>query len=141
MTQIIVNADSILQDTLKNLSNHKNGGNLFDNFCRLVYKSIHTKDPRTPNQLGILQETIESEKQTRTVNELYLLKKSMPANHDRKDANPNRLNDPIIIVEYEGVERLIDGSTRITYWHNAGDLTKNLNVNFHKISPLKQPLP
>lgn len=117
------------------LSNHPNAG--FETLCRLMYKSIHCKDPgkiELPSALIRIKESeIVSSPETRTVKSLEQVKNSMPRTHGRKAPHQNGIDNPIVIVELDGVERLIDGSNRINYWVSKGELDKVLKVNYHRV--------
>ena len=44
---------------------------------------------------------------------------------------------PIIVAEYEGKQRLLDGNHRINRWVEAGD-TRHHDVNIHTIAEIGQ---
>lgn len=123
----------VLQNTYSQLQNHGQDG--FETLCRLVYKSIYGIDPETkikPSEmLGLCESDIKSTEEERSVAELWLLKESMPFKHYRIKDDLQGKEEPIIVVNLHGNDRLIDGSNRINYWFSQGDLEKLLKINHH----------
>lgn len=84
-------------------------------------------DAQYPSKLDIKREQLKSRREqwiTESLGKLARLHTS-PTGQD--------VGCPIIIAEYEGVQRVLDGTHRINRWVTAGD-TRVHDVNIHTIS-------
>lgn len=134
--------DEILDDTYKQILNHRRRAPVFEAFCRLIYKGKHGKDPEAGQKasylLGIDEDCIVSRTEERTVEELDGIKNRMIASHDRVRPYHPGIANAIVVVEFENVERILDGSNRINYWVSEGDLSKLLKINHHTVTARKK---
>jgi hypothetical protein len=98
-----------------------------DIFKRLLAKSIRPSGWTTNTHLGIERHQVKSRREQWTTAALG----SLPLGHG--DASGDDFGCPIIIAEYEGIGRLLDGNHRINRWLAAGD-TRLHDVNIHTIT-------
>ena len=69
---------------------------------------------------------MRSRREYRTTEQLSQL----AVGHDRD--KPQHLGGPILVFDYEGEERVLDGNTRINYWNGSGNTEQHL-VHIHWI--------
>ncbi|MCZ6763027.1 MAG: hypothetical protein O7C03_08485 [Gammaproteobacteria bacterium] len=115
---VIDTGDRILDESIYWLSAHFHpewGDRVpFDVFNRLLAKNIRPRDWKNTDHMDIRVDQISSERQSRSTAEL--------SQFDRPHAGdkPKKTDCPIIVAVYDGVERLLDGNTRINYWVKIG---------------------
>ena len=127
--------DAIFSQSIECLSRHRHPqwGDLcaMDVFSRLVAKSIRPDRWTTNTHLVIESDQVQSRQEYRTTDALKKLK----LGHDRTAGKD--CDCPIVIAEYDGVELLIDGTTRINRWIAKGDMQVH-KVNVHTIPEIGQ---
>jgi hypothetical protein len=128
---ISVNDDAILNESLTCLRKHfypKWGDrNLLDVFTRLLAKSIRPSGWTANTHLDLEQHQINSRREHWTTDRLGKL----PLGHASSEGED--FDCSIIVAEYEGTVRLLDGNHRVNRWIAAGD-TKNHLVNVHTVT-------
>ena len=123
--------DKILKETLFALKHqvHPEWGDatLFDVFTRLIARSIGrptwTEDEHEPINIR----DIRSRQEYRTTDELAKLDR----HHSRNE--PMSVDGPIVVIDYAGQERLIDGTARINLWEEGKNTDRHL-VHVHTLS-------
>jgi hypothetical protein len=97
-----------------------------DVFNRLLAKSIRPNGWTTNTHLNIPRQQISSRRERWTTDELAKL----PRGHGSTAGED--FDCPIIVAEYEGKQRLLDGNHRINRWIEDRD-TRLHDVNIHTI--------
>ena len=127
--------DVIFDDSLRCLSAHCHpewGDRLpLDVFNRLLAKNIRPDRWTKNTHLNIQPQQVASRQEQWTTNDLAKL----PRGHG--SAKGDDFDCPIVIAEYDGEQRLLDGNHRINRWIDAGDTRLHV-VNIHTISGLGQ---
>lgn len=125
----MANPDPILDQSLKCLRwhLHQKWGDRhpLDVLNRLLAKNIRPIGWTNNTHLDIQSHQISSKQEQWTVEQLSPLTR----HGDPTDGN---FDSPIIVAEYEGVQRLLDGNHRINYWIQERD-TRLHTVNIHTI--------
>lgn len=98
-----------------------------DVFNRLLAKSIRPSGWTPNTHLNIQAQQISSRRERWTTDALAKL----PRGHG--SARGEDFDCPIIVAEYEGTQRLLDGNHRINRWIEAGD-TGPHDINIHTIA-------
>jgi hypothetical protein len=99
-----------------------------DVFNRLLAKHIRP-DGWTPNtHMDIRPEQIRSRREQWGIDRLGLL----PRGHHGMAGPGTRLDGPIVIVQYQGAMRLLDGSHRVNTWIAMRDPAQH-SVHIHTI--------
>ena len=98
-----------------------------DVFNRLLAKNIKPDGWIDNTHLNIPRHQVQSRREHWTTDRLGQLRRG----HNR--TQPKNFNCPIIIAEYEGMQRLLDGTTRINHWIAIGN-TREHDVNIHTIT-------
>jgi len=123
--------DTILDQSLKCLGPHYNAqwGDrvLVDVFNRLLAKNIKSSGWKPNTHLNIQLQQISSRQERWTTDALAKLIRS----HGYSEGDD--FNCPIIVAEYEGKQRLLDGHHRINRWIEVGD-TRLHDINIHTIA-------
>lgn len=132
----MIKEDAILEQTLYLLGrDHGNTGKkdgLFE-FNRLLTKSILGRAPLLEELLNFSKDEIVSFQYQWPTARLAEIKSNQEMSHDRFVPRTEcGINSPVIIAEYRGVLRLLDGSNRINMWVLHGDITLH-DVNLHQI--------
>jgi hypothetical protein len=96
-----------------------------DVFNRLLAKNIRPAGWTSRTHLDIQRHQITSRQERWSTEALGRLPRAHPHGRD-SDA-------PIILVEYDGVLRLIDGNHRINHWVVTAD-ARSHRVNIHSVS-------
>lgn len=127
--------DEILEQSMKCLSAHLHsewGDRVpLDVFNRLLAKNIRPNG-WTPNMhLNIQPEQISSRQEQWTTDALANLRRG----HGSTEGDD--FDCPIIVAEYEGEQRLLDGNHRINRWIKVGDTILH-DINIHAISGIGQ---
>lgn len=102
----------------------------FDVVTRLLAKNIKREGCTKYDHEPITVEQVRSRREYRTTEQLSQLS----VGHSRD--KPQHLGGPIIVFDYEGEERLLDGNTRINYWLQSGNTEGHL-VHVHWVDPVK----
>lgn len=130
--------NTILQATLKIIGarhRHPMSVTVFEDFCRLVYKSIHCgQNPAASNELGIDEKAISSSEILMTVKQLKDFYDALPAACKTGNSAPVVHNTPVIIINYKGIRRLLDGTNRINFWAQHLPATQQCLVYEHVIT-------
>lgn len=125
-----IERDAIFEQTLRCLSAHLHpewgDRDALDTFNRLLAK--HVKPNRwTPNtHLAIQRDQVRSRREQWTTDDLGKLAPGHP------DPRGHDFDCPIIVAEFEGALRLLDGNHRINRWMARRDLRPH-DVNIHTI--------
>jgi hypothetical protein len=98
-----------------------------DVFNRLLAKNIRPGAGTRNTHLSIERDQVSSRREQWTTEELGKVARG------HKSTAGQDFGCPIIIAEYEGVQRVLDGNHRINRWVAAGD-TRVHNVNIHTIA-------
>jgi hypothetical protein len=127
-------SDSLLDQSLNCLRHlHPEWGDrtLLDVFNRLLAKNV-TPPGWTKNTHFTFQPSqIRSRRETWTTDQLGKLDRG------HSDASGDDFDCPIVIVEYQGKQRVLDGNHRINRWVASGDARLH-NVNIHTIDAIGQ---
>ena len=125
--------DRIFYETLMALSwhYHPEWGDRaeFDVLTRLLAKNIKRDGWTKYDHVPVKVEQVQSRREFRTTKQLSQL--SIAHTRDK----PQHLGGPIIVFDYEGEERLLDGNTRINYWLQTEDTDPHL-VHVHWVDPV-----
>ena len=131
----MVERDAILQQTLLCLSPHCHpewgDRTPLDVFNRLVAKNLRPAEWTPNTHLEIQESQISSRLEYWTTAALARVERAHPGVADRDSASP------IILVEYAGALRLIDGNHRINRWVMQLDVREH-QVNIHSINGMGQ---
>jgi hypothetical protein len=109
--------------------------NVLDVFNRLLAKNIKPAGWTKYTHMNITPEQIRSRREQWPMSELSRL----PRGHAGVAGPWTRLDGPIVVVEYLGSKRLLDGSHRINTWVAAGDADLH-PVHIHTIEGAGQDL-
>ena len=130
----MIEEDRILFETLMALRwhYHPEWGDRaeFDVLTRLLAKNIKRDDWTKYHHEPITVEQVRSRSEKRTTEQLLQLSIGHPRD------KPQHLDGPIIVFDYEGEERLLDGNTRINHWIEKGNTERHL-VHVHWVEPVK----
>jgi len=124
-------SDALLEESLRCLKAHLHrewgDRNPLDVFNRALAKSIRPSGWTTNTHLDINADQIKSRREHWRTEALGKLVRghNSPAGED--------FGCPIIIAEYDGVQRVLDGNHRINRWVANGD-TRVHDVNIHTVS-------
>lgn len=126
-----VTNDTLFDESIKCLRAHLHpewgDQNPLDVFNRLLAKSIRPST-WTPNaHLNVERDQVSSRREQWATEELGKLVRG----HNK--AVGQDFDCPIIIAEYEGIQRVLDGNHRINRWVAFGD-TRVHDVNIHTIA-------
>jgi hypothetical protein len=125
-----VGDDLILAQSLRCLlaHNHPEWGDrdAFDVFNRLLAKNIRAEGWTSNTHLNIRGDQIKSRRERWTTQDLGKL----TLGHG--SAQGKDFDCPIIVAEFEGKQRLLDGNHRINRWIAAGDQRLH-DVNIHTV--------
>jgi hypothetical protein len=104
-----------------------------DVFNRLMAKHIRPGGWTANTHMNIFPHQVRSRREQWGIDRLGQLRRGHPG-----VANPRtRLDGPIVIVEYEGAARLLDGNHRINTWVAMGDSALH-DVHIHTIDETGQ---
>ena len=124
-------SDALLEESLRCLRAHLRpewgDRNPLDVFNRLLAKNIRPSGWTTNTHFDITADQIRSRRERWTTETLGKLVRG----HNSTDGQD--FSCPIIIAEYGGVQRVLDGNHRINRWVGAGD-TRVHDVNIHTLS-------
>ena len=122
--------DAIFDQSLKCLSSHFHpewgDHNLLDVFNRLLAKNIKPAGWTFNTHLDIQRHQITSR------HEQWHLEALARLDLGHGSSIGKDFDCPIIVAEYEGQQRLLDGNHRINRWIEAGDV-RVYNVNIHTV--------
>jgi hypothetical protein len=123
--------DALLEESLQCLRAHLHpewgDRNPLDVFNRLLAKNIRPSGCTTNTHLDVTADQIRSRRERWTTETLGKLVRGHNSNAGQD------FGCPIIIAEYRGVQRVLDGNHRINRWVGAGD-TRVHDVNIHAVS-------
>jgi len=126
--------DPILEQSLWCLRFHCTGRKgdytLLDVFNRLLAKNIRPSGWTDNTHLNIQPHQVTSRRERWTTASLAELT-------GHKFTNGEDFDSPIVVAEYDGVTRLLDGNHRINRWVEAGDMSLH-DVNIHRIAGVGQ---
>lgn len=126
-----MNNDALFDESLRCLRAHLHpewgDRHPVDVFARLLAKNIRPGGWTPNTHLDITRDQVTSRREQWTTEALGKLARGHGST-EGKD-----FGCPIIIAEYEGVQRVLDGNHRINRWVIAGD-TRVHDVNVHAIS-------
>lgn len=124
----------IIEETFSIISNHdKNGCAGFCTFKRLVHKVTTGDQTGDPGKISFRVDQLMAGRKLMTVESLQEIKGHNSKAHRKILADEKYAEIPLIIISHEGKKWLLDGHHRLNFWINRGDLSKELNVNFHWI--------
>jgi hypothetical protein len=130
MVMPVIN-DALLDKSLRCLGAHLHpewgDRHPLDVFNRLLAKNIRPSIGTRNTHLGSKRDQVSSRREQWTTEDLGKLARG------HKSAAGQDFGCPIIIAEYEGVQRVLDGNHRINRWVTAGD-TRVHDVNIHTIA-------
>ena len=98
-----------------------------DVFNRLLAKNVRPSTGTRNTHLDIKRDQVSSRREQWITEDLRKLARG------HKSAAGQDFGCPIIIAEYEGVQRVLDGNHRINRWVTAGDPRVH-DVNIHTIT-------
>lgn len=123
--------DIILDQSLMCLRTHYHpewgDRNPLDVFNRLLAKNIRPSGWTDNTHLNIQRHQIRSRREQWTTDALRKLTRG------HKFTQGKDFDCPIVVVEYEGAQRVLDGNHRINRWIAAGD-TRLHDVNIHTVA-------
>lgn len=126
-----VTSDALFGESLRCLGAHFHpewgDRNPLDVFNRLLAKNIRPSGWTTNTHLDIQPDQIRSRREQWTTEALGKLVRG------HNSAAGQDFSCPIVIAEYAGAQRVLDGNHRINRWVAAGD-TRLHDVNIHTIS-------
>jgi len=102
-----------------------------DVFNRLIAKNVRPAGWTPHTHLDIQEHRVSSRQEHWTIAELGRLLRAHVGIADRDSASP------IVLVEYEGMLRLIDGNHRINRWVAEADVRQH-QVNIHSVAGVGQ---
>lgn len=124
-------SDALLEESLQCLRAHLHpewgDRNPLDVFNRLLAKNIRLSGCTTNTHLDITADQIRSRRERWTTETLGKLVRG------HNSTAGQDFGCPIIIAEYGGVQRVLDGNHRINRWVGAGD-TRVHDVSIHAVS-------
>ena len=127
---MITSSNAIFDESLKCMWDHRHPQHgdrePLDVFNRLLAKNIRPSGWTDNTHLNIQPQQISSRREKWTTDALAKL----PRGHGFT-AGPH-FHCPLVIAEYEGKQRLIDGNHRINRWIEARDSSLH-DVNIHRI--------
>ena len=125
-------SDPILDHTLACLQAHFHpewgDRNPFDVFSRLIAKNVKPSGWTSNTHMNLLPDQIRSRQEEWGIAKLQQLKRG----HSGVASAFTKLDGPIIVVEYGGVSRLLDGNHRINTWVANRDCELH-SVHIHTI--------
>lgn len=127
--------DELLGQTLRCLQAHKHAEwgdrEPLDVLNRLLAKNLRPEGWTSNTHLNISPSQIRSRRERWTIEQLGRLKRG------HSDKAGTDFDCPIIVVEYQATQCLLDGNHRINRWLAAGD-TRLHDVNIHTIDGVGQ---
>ena len=122
--------DPILDESLTCIADHRHAEwgdrNRLDVFNRLLAKNIRPTKWTANTHLDIQPHQIRSRQEQWTTNELRTLRRR------HSDSTGVDFDCPIVVVEYGGEKRLLDGNHRINRWIELDDTRLHV-VNIHTV--------
>ena len=126
-----MSSDVILEQSLRCLWSHfhRDWGDRYplDVFNRLLAKNIRPTGWTKNTHMNIEAHQISSRQEQWTTADLAKL----PRGHSSSAGMD--VDCPVVVAEYDGVQRLLDGNHRINRWMAAGD-TRLHDVNIHTVA-------
>ena len=123
--------DPLLDQTLQCLSWHRHrewGDRVpLDVFTRLLAKNIRAPGWTPNTHLELQPQELTSRREVWTAAQLARLRRG----HESKAGDD--FNCPIIVAEYQGTQRLLDGNHRNNRWIETGD-ERTHDVNIHCVT-------
>ncbi len=103
-------------------------------FNRLLSKSILGRNPKPPEIFNIQKSQISSFKQQWSTDRLKELLEAQTEKHEWDIPRTDHgLKSPVIVAEYEGINRLLDGRLHINMWFHIGN-TELHEVHLHEVT-------